>query len=56
MPRPLSPWLILSVLAFPILFVWLLLRPGYSTDVRLGGFLYAVVGVSGALAALLQGA
>ena len=42
-PRRLSGWLLSGVLALPVIFVWLLLRRGYSRDVRLGAFLYAVL-------------
>ncbi len=40
-PRRLSGWLLSGVLTLPVIFVWLLLRRGYSRDVRLGAFLYA---------------
>lgn len=40
-PRRLSGPLLLAILVLPLVFVWLLLRPGYSRDVRIGGFLYA---------------
>jgi hypothetical protein len=40
-PRRLSAPLLLAILACGPVFVWLLLRPGYSSDVRIGGFLYA---------------
>ena len=33
--------LLLAILALPPLFVWLLLRRGYSRDLRIGAFLYA---------------
>ena len=33
--------MLLAILASGPIFVWLLLRPGYSSDVRIGGFLYA---------------
>ncbi|MDP8994436.1 MAG: hypothetical protein M3N07_05550 [Pseudomonadota bacterium] len=31
----------MAILALPFLFVWLLLRRGYSRDLRIGAFLYA---------------
>ncbi len=43
-PRRLSAALILGVLIMPSLFVWLLLRRGYSRDVRIGGFAYFAMG------------
>lgn len=52
-PRELSALLLLGILALPLLFVWLLLRPGYSRDVRTGGFLYAFLFPALQLAALL---
>jgi hypothetical protein len=33
--------LLLAILALPVLFAWLLLRRGYSRDIRIGGFLVA---------------
>jgi hypothetical protein len=38
-PRRLSPFIIIGVITIPALFVWLLLRRGYSFHVRCGGFL-----------------
>lgn len=52
-PRRLSAPLLLAILALPPLFVWLLLRPGYSRDVRTGAFLYAFLFPALQLAALL---
>jgi hypothetical protein len=40
-PRRLSAPLLFAILALPVLFVWLLLRHGYSRDLRTGAFLYA---------------
>jgi hypothetical protein len=40
-PRQLSHWLVIGVLSVPGIFVWFLLRRGYSRHVRTGGFLYA---------------
>ena len=40
-PRVLTGPVFIAILALPILFVWLLLRRGYSRDLRIGGFLYA---------------
>ncbi len=39
--RPLSAWLIIGVLAFPVIFAWFTLRRGYSEHVRRGAFLLA---------------
>jgi hypothetical protein len=39
-PRPLSPVLLLGILVLPVIFFWLLLRPGYSSTLRWGAFLY----------------
>jgi hypothetical protein len=54
-PRWLSAPLLLGILALPVVFVWLLLRPGYSRDLRLGAFLYALLFPALQLAALLLG-
>jgi len=43
--RPLSAWLILAILSVPLIFVWLLLRRGYSAHVRRGAFLYTAMGL-----------
>ena len=40
-PRPVNLLLILAVLAVPILFVWLLLLPGYARSTRIAAFTYA---------------
>ena len=40
-PRRLTAWLLLAILALPVPFVFLLLRKGYSRDIRIGGFLFA---------------
>lgn len=48
--------LLLAILALPVVFVWLLLRPGYSRDLRTGAFLYAFTFPALQLAALLLAA
>lgn len=40
-PRRLSAPVLLAILALPLPFVFLLLRPGYSRELRTGAFLYA---------------
>ncbi|HYD37945.1 MAG TPA: hypothetical protein VEA60_10050 [Allosphingosinicella sp.] len=52
-PRRLSALLLLAILALPALFVWLLLRNGYSRELRTGAFLYAFLFPALHLAALL---
>jgi len=52
-PRPLSAPLLHAILTAPPVFVWLLLRPGYSSDVRTGAFLYAFLLPALQLAVLL---
>lgn len=52
-PRRLSGLLLFAILLLPIVFVWLLLRPGYSRDLRTGAFLYALLPPALQLAALL---
>lgn len=52
-PRRLSAPLLLAILALPIVFVWLLLRPGYSRHLRTGAFLYALLFPALQLAVLL---
>ena len=52
-PRRLSAPLLLAILALPLPSVFLLLRPGYSRDVRTGAFLYAFLYPALHLAALL---
>ena len=52
-PRRLSAAVLFAVLALPLPFVFLLLRPGYSRDVRIGGFLYTFLFPALQLAALL---
>jgi hypothetical protein len=37
--RRLSLMLIIGIYSLPVIFAWFLLRPGYSSHVRLGGFL-----------------
>ena len=39
-PRRLSPFLLLGILVFPVVFVWFLLRRGYSNTLRVGAFLW----------------
>lgn len=39
-PRSLSLWLIAAIVTAPAFFFWLLLRRGYSFEVRLGAFLF----------------
>ena len=39
-PRHLSPPLLLGILVLPAIFFWFLLRRGYSSELRLGAFLY----------------
>jgi hypothetical protein len=45
-PRRLSGPLLLGILILPIVFVWFLLRPGYSVTLRLGAFAYTALGVA----------
>lgn len=52
-PRHLSAPLLLAILAFPLPFVFLLLRRGYSRDLRTGAFLYAFLFPALNLTALL---
>ncbi|HEX8625324.1 MAG TPA: hypothetical protein VF782_09615 [Allosphingosinicella sp.] len=52
-PRRLTAPLLIAILALPVVFVWLLLRPGYSRDLRTGAFLYALMFPALQLAALL---
>jgi len=40
-PRRLSALVLLAILALPLPFVFLLLRSGYSRELRIGAFLYA---------------
>ena len=39
--RALSAAVCLAIYSLPVLFVWLLLRRGYSAEVRRGGFAFA---------------
>lgn len=39
--RPLNLFLVFAILAVPLLFVWLLLLPGYARSTRSAAFLYA---------------
>lgn len=55
-PRCLSPSLLFAILLLPLVFVWLLLRRGYSRDLRTGAFLYAFLSPSLKLAELLLSA
>jgi hypothetical protein len=41
-PRHLSGPLMLGIVALPIVFVWFLLRPGYSRSLRQAAFTYTV--------------
>jgi hypothetical protein len=52
-PRRLTAPVLLAILPVPVVFVWLLLRPGYSRDLRIGAFLYALTFPALHLAALL---
>jgi len=40
-PRPVSMSVMLAILACPLLFVWLLFRPGYARSTRVAGLAYA---------------
>ena len=53
-PRHLSAPLLLGILFLPVVFVWLLLRRGYSNALRAGAFLYFGVGVAVGLVKLLS--
>jgi hypothetical protein len=39
-PRRVTSWLLLGVLALPLVFSWFTLRRGYSRDVQVGAFLH----------------
>jgi cytochrome b len=39
-PRRLSGWLVIGVLALPLVFSWFTLKRGYSKHVRIGAFLH----------------
>lgn len=41
--RRLSGMLLLGLIVMPLIFVWFLLRKGYSTPLRLGAFAYAAM-------------
>jgi len=45
-PRRLSGRLLLGILILPVVFVWFLLRPGYSNTLRIGAFAYMAVGIA----------
>jgi hypothetical protein len=45
-PLPLSAALILGIIAAPGIFAWLVLRRGYSRDVRIGAFLLLALGLA----------
>jgi hypothetical protein len=47
--RRLSTWLLGGLILAPGLFVWFLLRRGYSSQLRLGGFAYAAWTILGGL-------
>ena len=53
-PRRLSGWLILGVLTIPAIFVWFVLRRGYSSDVRLGAFLHLAFTVALGIAHVVE--
>jgi hypothetical protein len=55
-PRRLTAPVLLAVLALPLPFAFLLLRPGYSRDLRTGAFLYAFLFPALQLTALILGA
>ena len=42
-PRRLTPLLLLGILVLPVIFVWFLLRRGYSNTLRGGAFAYMAV-------------
>lgn len=44
-PRRLSAWLILGILALPLIFAWFTLRAGYSNAVRSGALLYLMIAI-----------
>lgn len=48
-PRRLRGWLLVGMVMAPLLFVWFLLRRGYSRRLRLAGFTYAAVMFASAL-------
>lgn len=52
--RPLTGGLVLGILFCPILFVWFLLRPGYSREVRIGAFAYVAIGLVGLAFSVLR--
>ena len=39
--EPVDDFLVLGLLFFPVVFVWFLLRPRYSTEIRVGAGIYA---------------
>jgi len=41
-PRPVSMPVMLAILVCPLLFVWLLFRPGYARSTRVAGLVYAL--------------
>ena len=43
--RHVSPLLATAIIAVPVVFVWVLLRPGYAASTRRAGFAFAVVTV-----------
>jgi hypothetical protein len=50
--RQLGAWLIIGVLAVPVIFAWFTLRRGYSAHIRRGAFLYAAMGLVSGLGRL----
>ena len=54
-PKSLHPLVFLAIYCAPMVFVWLLLRKGYSPSLRQAGFIFAFfVGVVPFVAALLD--
>ena len=53
-PRRLSVWLLAAIICAPPLFVWFLLRRGYSNTLRAGGFAFAGLHVALGLARLAE--
>ena len=47
--RHLSLPLLIGILVLPVVFVWFLLRCGYSNSLRVGAFLYLALGVAAGL-------
>ena len=51
--EPVDDLLVLGLLFLPVVFVWLLLRPRYSKEIRIGGGIYAAMVAAGVIAWLL---